>query len=103
MGPGPRQTTRSRHGFPECRGFREFEGIFSLRLPLRRSSAAEHAWHRHRKNPEIEPGRPLIDVLEIEGHPLVEAETGSTLHLPQTRQTRAHAESPHQPRFGKAL
>src|ERR1039458_1026454 len=48
---------------------------------------------------QVEPERPVVDVLEIELHPLVEADLVASADLPDTGQTRFHGEAAAVPRI----
>ena len=52
----------------------------------------EHLPDRHHQNLEIEPDRPVVDVLEIQPHPVMEIpHVIAAADLPETRQPRLHA------------
>src|SRR5215472_3804505 len=61
------------------------------------AGSPEHSRDRQRQNFEIKPQRPAIDILHVQYHPLVERNAVSAGHLPQTGDSRRHAESPSMP------
>src|SRR4051812_33767891 len=65
------------------------------RRSLLRSDASQDHGDRADEDLDVEPKAPVIDVLEVEPHPLVEAlHFIPPAHLPQACQPGLHAESP---------
>src|SRR2546427_226694 len=56
--------------------------------------SAKNDGDRHQQNPQVESERPVIDVLEIHPHPLVEVHCAPTARLPWSAQAGAHSEAP---------
>src|SRR5436309_60385 len=50
---------------------------------------------RARQDGAVQHERPMVDVVQIELDPLIEAESAATTDLPEPGQTRADAESAH--------
>src|ERR1043166_6108590 len=70
-------------------------------LKLRSTCAAgqNDCGNSAKQNRCIKPQRPMIDVLEIELHPLLERKVAATGNLPQTGQAGLHAETSLLPRL----
>jgi len=47
----------------------------------------------------VEPYRPIIDVFQVQFHPLVEVNLVPSAHLPETRNSGFHAQAPPLPPF----
>src|SRR6266542_6687095 len=61
---------------------------------LERSRAAQDRRNRHRENLQVEPQRPVLDILAVETHDLFEVDDGApSLYLPQTGDSGLRAES----------
>src|SRR3954447_1632800 len=54
----------------------------------------DDGWNSPRHQPEIEPERSALDIVEIEFHPLVEGKIGSPRNLPEPGDARFDAEPP---------
>src|SRR5215218_5217447 len=52
---------------------------------------------------EVETQRPLVDVLQVERDPVVEAELASAAHLPEAGHPGRGAEPAHEPRLVEEL
>src|SRR5947208_3252307 len=56
---------------------------------LRRSQALEHCGNGFQQNLQIEPERPLIDILHVELHPFLELNVAPPVYLPQAGDPRS--------------
>src|SRR5687767_7556465 len=68
--------------------------------PTRRSAgapAAEHGGDGFHENLEIEAQRPVVDVLQVEFHPLLEVDRVPARDLPEAREAGADAEAAPSP------
>src|SRR5207253_6082595 len=61
------------------------------------AAPAEDRRNRAQQDLQIEPRRPVVDILEIELHPAVEVDLVAAADLPQTRQSRLHRQPPAMP------
>ena len=81
-------------------------------LPMNPAAAGDEHAHAHDPVPaptaqavrtrilQVEPQRPVVDVLEIHPHPVVEvADPVAAAHLPQARDARPHAQLPLVPQL----
>ena len=70
---------------------------------LRSPTTLEYRRQRLGQYLDVEPERPLIHVLKIEKHPLVERDSTAAVDLPKAGNSRFHAEPPPLPIFIEAL
>src|SRR6476659_10774635 len=56
-----------------------------------RPAAAQDGQRGARDDLDVEPDRPVLDVVEVEPHEVVEVELGAARDLPQTRDAGQHA------------
>src|SRR3954451_10519568 len=61
------------------------------------AAAAQHRRNRAQQDLQIEPWRPVVDVLQVELHPAVEVDLVAAADLPETRQSRLHRQPPPMP------
>src|SRR5215831_2462200 len=72
------------------------EGEWWIGTHLSRLASARTAQDdrdRRQQNPQVERERPLVDVLQIHSHPLVEVHRAPATRLPQSTQAGAHGEA----------
>src|SRR5688500_3191536 len=69
---------------------------------LRCSCRPEHGGNGSGDDLQVEPQRPLVDVLHVELYPSFEAQITATTDLPESRQPGPDAETAHQCRLAKA-
>src|SRR5215467_7969197 len=64
---------------------------------LARAQTSQDCGDGQRQNLDIEPERPTVDVLHVQNHPLLEGYGIAAGDLPQTSNSRRHAEPPPLP------
>src|SRR5689334_16176670 len=88
---------------PVTRTLRLISAMRSSGVSLLSSACrSEHCRNGLGDDLQVEPERPLVDVLHIQFHPAVEAQLAATTDLPEAGHTRPHAEAAYQGRLGKA-
>ena len=65
--------------------------------------ASKDGRNRLGKNLQVQPERPLIQIFEIQEHPLVEGDSAAAIYLPETGYAGFDAESPALPIFIETL
>src|SRR5687768_15656792 len=68
--------------------------IISVRAPAR-----EYGWEGPQQDPRVERERPLVDVLEVELHPVIEAQVAAATDLPESCDTLGNTEAANEPCF----
>src|SRR5919108_1754292 len=57
-------------------------------MPSVGASAREHGWDRLQENGDVEPDRPVLQVIEVEPDEIVETEVRAARDLPEAGQAR---------------
>src|SRR5579862_1045374 len=70
-------------------------GTATLRGPV----AQEHEGNGAQENFQVEPQRPVVEVKQVELHPVLEINSVAALERPQAGQAGTHAQAPPLPRF----
>src|SRR5881275_718142 len=72
------------------------DGRHSLRAPAR-----ENCRERLQQDSCVERERPLVDVLKVERHPIVEAQVAAAADLPESCDPLRNTEAPNEPCFAE--
>src|SRR5690242_1575970 len=101
--PAPVTSTRSRCAIIVPLG-RE-EGTWTRRTleRLARAVAAQYGWQGSGEDAQVQPERPIVDVLQVQTDPVVEPEIAAAADLPQAGQARRDAEAAHQGGLGEPI